>query len=72
MRNGDRRGCKAPFAGLRHTSGKHAAKHTMIAVWSRRLGRVKLICLLSFREEDLCDGEPCDEVHASMTVQALP
>jgi hypothetical protein len=32
MRNEDRRGCKAPFSGLRHTSGKHAAKHTMIAL----------------------------------------
>ena len=57
---------------MRHTSSKHAAKHTMIAALNWRLGRVKLTCLLSFSEEDLSDREPCDKVHASMTVRALP
>ena len=43
---------------MRHTSSRHAAKHTMIATWSWRLGRVKQVYLRWLSEEELCDREP--------------
>jgi hypothetical protein len=71
MWNEDRRGCKAPFSGLRHTSGEHAAQHTMIAELLRQLGGVK-VRFLWFGEEELCDREPFDEIHGAMTTRTLP
>ena len=73
MRSDERRAdAKALFSGMRHTSSKHAGKHTVSAAWSWRLGRVKQVCLLSFSEEELCGREPFDEMHESMAVRALP
>ena len=72
MRNEDRRGCKGPFSGLRHTSGEHAAKHTMIAAWSWRLGRVKQVYLLSFSKEELCGSHSLKKMHEAMAVRTLP
>ena len=65
-------GWKGLFSGLRHTSSECAVQHAMSAAWNRLLGRVKLVCLLSLSEEELCHREPFDEMHASMAARALP
>jgi len=72
MRNELRCGCKVLFSDVRRTSSEHAAKHTMQAALLWKLGRVKQVWLLSFSEEELCGGEPFDEMHGAMTVRALP
>lgn len=71
MRNEDRRGCKAPFSDLRHTSSKRAAQHTMNAELLRQLGGVK-IRLLWFGEEELCGSHSLKKMHEAMAARTLP
>ena len=71
MRNEGRRGCKAPFSGLRHTSGEHAAQHTMNAALLRQLGGVK-VRLLWFGEEELCGSHSLKKMHEAMAARTLP
>ena len=72
MRNEDRRGCKAPFSGLRHTSSKCAAKHTGKAALLGQLGGVKQVRLLWFGEEELCGSHSLKKMHEAMAARTLP
>ena len=72
MRNEDRRGCRAPFSGLRHTSGEHAAQHTINAALLWQLGGVKQVCLLWFGEEELCGSHSLKKMHEAMAARTLP
>jgi len=72
MRKAASDGRKALFSRLRHTSSECAVQHAMSAAWNRQLGRVKQVSLLSLSEEELCGGEPFDEVHEPMAARALP
>jgi hypothetical protein len=70
--NEDRWGYETPFFGLRHTSTKHAVKHTVKAALARHLGRIKAVFLFMFGEEELCGSHPRNEMHESMAARALP
>lgn len=72
MRKAGLGGRKGLYSDLRHTSSKRAAKQAMKAVLLWQLGGVKQVGLLSLSEEELCGGEPFDEMHEAMAARALP
>jgi len=47
-------------------------KHMVKAALVKQLGRIKPVFLLMFGEEELCDSHALNQIHDSMTAQALP
>jgi hypothetical protein len=57
---------------MRHTSTKHAVRHTVKASLVWHLGRIKQGCLFQLGEEESCGSHPFNEMHELMAARALP
>ena len=53
---------KCHFSDLRRTSIRRAMKQTVKAALVEQLGRIKLVFLLVFGEEELCGGYPRNQI----------
>jgi hypothetical protein len=55
-----------------HTFREHGGRHSRVAGFSQRSGRVIRTRKSGFREEDLGGGEPFEDVHGALAERAWP